>query len=238
MTSIAIDNENPLTRWLTSLIIRLPKDIRHPKINRLRIINTYESEYILILKCFWPKEGMQKAEKNNWLEFYQQGGRNEMSTVETATFDQTIIDIHCLTKQPICIHQEDAMSLYYRIIWSHAILSSRKFGIPDNIYRIYSVTHDKMIFKLQLNIISKKDYSSTSKQTLHGVGQGFGNGETHWTFVSIPMMDTVAQITPDFTIPTTQGTSSWKVHMFGFVDDKRHYFNTIINILDNDQKIK
>ena len=75
ITSIALLNEKPLTRWLTSIVILLPKDIGRPKIYRIRIINTYESEYNLVLKYFWPKQGTHKAESNQWLGNNQIGGR-------------------------------------------------------------------------------------------------------------------------------------------------------------------
>ena len=52
ITSIALLNARPLRRWLTSIVILIPKDKGKPKIHRLRIINTYESEYNLILKYF------------------------------------------------------------------------------------------------------------------------------------------------------------------------------------------
>ena len=52
ITSIALFNEKPLNRWLTSIVMLLPKDIGRPQIYRLRIINTYESEYNIVLKYF------------------------------------------------------------------------------------------------------------------------------------------------------------------------------------------
>ena len=63
ITIIALLNEKHLLRWLTSIMILLPKDAEQPKIHRLRIINTYESEYNLILKYFWANKGMRIAEK-------------------------------------------------------------------------------------------------------------------------------------------------------------------------------
>ena len=65
ITYIALLSARPLSRWLMSIVILIPKDKGKPKIHRLRIINTYKSEYNLILKYVWPKEGMNKAEKNN-----------------------------------------------------------------------------------------------------------------------------------------------------------------------------
>ena len=80
------------------------------------MINTYESKYNLILKYFWPKKGIQKAEDNKWLGNNQTGGRRNMSAVETATINEIMIDTHRLTKVPLCIHQDDAKACYGRII--------------------------------------------------------------------------------------------------------------------------
>ena len=91
------------------------------------IINTYEADYNLVLKYFWPKEGMKKAEKNNWLGLNQTGGRKNMSAVERATINELIIEYHRLTRQTLCIHQDDAIGCYDRIIRGHATLSSRNF---------------------------------------------------------------------------------------------------------------
>ena len=171
--------KKPLARWLTSIVILLPKDIGRPKIHRLRIINTYESEYNLVLKYFWPKQGMNKTESNNWLGNNQTGRRKNFCAVETGTIDQLIIEAHRLTKYPLCIHQDDTMGCYDRIIRIHAILNSRKFGIPNNICKVYSIAHDMMQFKTQINnSISKTSYSSSANLIYHGAGQGTGNGGT------------------------------------------------------------
>ena len=64
ITSIALLNETPLNIWLTSIVIIILKNIGRPKINRLRIINTYKYKYHLILTYFWPKQRMRKVESN------------------------------------------------------------------------------------------------------------------------------------------------------------------------------
>ena len=56
-----------------------------------------------------------------------------MSAIETATLNKLLIESHKLTKQFLFIHQYDAMGYYDRIIRTHTILYSQKFGIPDNI---------------------------------------------------------------------------------------------------------
>ena len=125
-------------------------------------------------------------ESNKWLGNNQTRGRNAFSVFETATISELIVETHKLTKFSLCID---------RIIRSHAILNSRKFGIPDNICKVYSIAHDLIKFRTQMNItISKKSYSSTKTLTYYGVGQGTGNGGTKWTFISIPMMKVVENV--------------------------------------------
>ena len=42
ITNIALLNEEPLSRWLLSLVIILPKGPGRPRIHKIRLINTYE----------------------------------------------------------------------------------------------------------------------------------------------------------------------------------------------------
>ena len=108
ITSIALLNARPLRLWLLSIVISIHKDNSEPKIHRLRVINTYESEYNLTLKYFWPKEGMHKAEKNKWLGYNQIGGRHNMSSIEPACINEMITKVHRLSRTPLFIHQGDA----------------------------------------------------------------------------------------------------------------------------------
>ena len=63
----------------------------------------------------------------------QTGERKKTSAVERATINALIIEYNRLIRQTLCIHQDDAMGCYDRIIRGHATLSSRKFLIQDNI---------------------------------------------------------------------------------------------------------
>ena len=84
-----------------------------------------------------------------------------------------IIDTHRLTNQTLCTDQENAIGYYDIIILSLATLNSRKFRIPDKVYTLYSVTHNQMTFKLQINNgTSEESYTSTKDPNLYGAGQG------------------------------------------------------------------
>ena len=142
ITSIALLTARPLRLWLTSIVILIPNDKGKLKIHRLRIINTYESEYNLILKYFWLKVGIEKAEKNKWLGYNQMGGRHNMSSIEPACINELIIEVHRLTRTPLCIHQDDAKGYYDRIIRNHANLN-KKNSISQTMLEIYIVKHMK-----------------------------------------------------------------------------------------------
>lgn len=90
MTSIALLNESPPLWWLISIFLLLNKDSSRPNIHWIRIINTYESEYNIIIKYVWAKKGMEKVENNNWLGFTRIDGRKSMRATETETATATI----------------------------------------------------------------------------------------------------------------------------------------------------
>ena len=57
----------------------IEKEKNNHRINRLRVINIYESDYNLILKYFWPHKTTQFVERNNLLGENQWGGGGETS---------------------------------------------------------------------------------------------------------------------------------------------------------------
>ena len=47
---------------------------------------------------------MQEVEGKKWLGSNQIRGRKIMSSIETATMDEIIIEVRRLTKRPLCVH--------------------------------------------------------------------------------------------------------------------------------------
>ena len=210
-------NSSPLNRLLVSIVILIPKDHGQPKI-QLRINNTYEADYNLVLKYFWPKQGMKKAEKYKWLGLNQTGGRKNINAVETATINELVVEYHRLTRQALCIYQDDAMGCYDQIIRGHATWSSRKCFIPDNICKVHSIAHNKIKFKTQINNkISSIEYTHTEGLPIHGIEQGAGNRGTKWNFISVPMMKIVEEIAPGCKLRLPKGDKEWNKHIVGVI---------------------
>ena len=99
------------------------------------------------------------------------GGRYNMSSIEPACINEIITEGYILTRNPLCIHHDDAKECYDRIIWNHASLNNKKIIIPDNVGKIYCEAHEKMEFKTQLhNVIFKTSYTSEKGLLFHGAG--------------------------------------------------------------------
>lgn len=113
-------------------------------------MNTCESEYNLTLENFWPKMRIQKAEVNRWLGSNHMGEKGKMSSIETVTINKMIIEVYRLTKNLLCIHQDNVMRYYDKITRNYSILCSKNFGIPDNICKINCQTHDILQFRTQI----------------------------------------------------------------------------------------
>ena len=69
-----------------------------------------------------------------------------MSTIVNATINELIAEYHRITRQQIWIHQDDASACFDRIITNNAILSSRKYAIPDNAYKVNCIAQKKTWF--------------------------------------------------------------------------------------------
>ena len=148
ITNIVRLKQTPLTRWILSLVIILPKDSGRPRIHRIRLINTYESDYDMVLKLCWPNNGLKNTEEQKWLGINQAGGRNDMPAIETATINEMIIEYHRITRQPLCTHQDDAAACYDRIVMNNAIISNCKYLIRDNVCKVNNLAQKHMVYKL------------------------------------------------------------------------------------------
>ena len=56
-----------LKRWKLSEVIMIQKEIKNPRINRLRVLNKYETDLNLVFNFFWIKLTTNHLESRNLL---------------------------------------------------------------------------------------------------------------------------------------------------------------------------
>ena len=156
------------------------------------MINIYEADYNLILKYFWPHKTTQIAEINNLLGDSQWGGRPLCNADNVAIIDEMNTECHRMTCCTLCTFQNDAIGSFDRMIPSHSMLNSRKFGVPYQVCTLHvkTLNNTKYYIKTALDT-SKTSYKSTEDSTIYGQGQGAGSSGTSWTFISVPPMTTL-----------------------------------------------
>ena len=108
--------------------------------------------------------GYTKGRKK-WLGVNATRRGKDTSAIEIETLNELIIESHRLTKQPLCIHQDDAMGYYDRIIRTHTTIDCRKFGISDNVCTLHLKVHDNMKFQKQINNKNLKDNIQKYEET-------------------------------------------------------------------------
>ena len=87
----------PLARKKKSEVSMIPKEKTTIKINQLRVINKYETDYSLVLKFFWPKLVIKQSDRANILGENQSDAKPLCSAKHSALINEIIIDIHRIT---------------------------------------------------------------------------------------------------------------------------------------------
>ena len=221
-----IEPGNPLQRWLLSIVIMIEEIPSTSIINKLRIINIYESYYNLLQKFFWPKLSTKYAEATKTLGENAWGCRPGCSAENVALIDEFVTEVYRLTFNNLFKLQHDAIACFDRIINSHTILNSRKFVVLDKIYHIHSSTFRNTEYRVQTILGTSTEYCKhTTSDPIDGNNQGEGSSGTNWVYVSVPITSNLDRNEEGCTIISPDNNIKWEKVILEFVDDKRQYAN-------------
>ena len=157
------------------------------RIHRIRRINTYEADYNLLLKFFWPKQANYREEKEGTMGNNQYGGRKNKRSNEVAFINEMILEYHRMTYIPITITQHDNAACFDRTVSNITTLANRKFNIPQKVCKLVSNTKNNVKYQVVTYYgSSTRSYGNDKPLKVHGSGQGAGNAGMEWSFLSIP----------------------------------------------------
>ena len=138
----------PFKHWTMSEFIMIQKEIKNSRINILRVLNKYETDFNLVLKFYWSRLTTKHLESCNLLGENQWGSRPHRSTDNVPLIDEVINEIHRITCKPLVKLQNDATICYDRMICNLSTLCSRSFGASDKVCQIQANSLDKMEYKI------------------------------------------------------------------------------------------
>ena len=136
LTNFAIHTTQQLDRWKTTIAIMLEKDKGFPKINRLRVIGKYKTDYNLLLKLYWPNLTSQHAERERTLGKSQLGTRPHENSNDASVINELIVYSCRIQKCILTIKQNDASACYDRIIANHSSLNSLRERTPKKVCQL------------------------------------------------------------------------------------------------------
>ena len=114
----------------------------------------------------------------------------------------------------------DAMSCYDRILAMLASLSSRRFGLHENIAFVNAKTLQDAKFKLKTMLgISTTSYQHCKAFPIHGTGQGSGNSRIIWSFICSTLFEACDSRTYGALFESYDCTTSIRLYLIGFIDD-------------------
>ena len=129
----ATSTDIPLKRWTLSEVIMIQKELNNPRINRLRVLNKYETDLNLVFKLFWSRLTTKHLESQNLLGGNQLGICPHRSVENGLLIDEIINEIHRITCKPLAKLQNDATVYYDRMMCNLSTLCSRSFGVPAQV---------------------------------------------------------------------------------------------------------
>jgi hypothetical protein len=129
MITIAIKCGKPFQRWTERTPCMIEKKAGIARINKLRVIHLFETDYSLILKVMWARKVVWTANNKNILNKSQAGSRPGCRATDAALHKEMKYNYATLTRTPIATIDNDAKSCDDRILCNVAMMISKYFGV-------------------------------------------------------------------------------------------------------------
>jgi hypothetical protein len=206
-----------LSRWCKTIDVMIPKKADSVKVNKLRTIMLFESDWNQMNKIIGHRI-MQNSEKFNTMAPEQYGSRKGKSAIQHATNKMLLYDLLRQKKINAILIILDALSCYDRIILAFAALGLRRQGATIETTRAMFLPLLNMQHFIRTTFGDSKIFYQQSNQMYHGIGQGNGAGPAIWATTSSPLLDEQRHNNCGLKLELSDSTIC-HIPSFTFVDD-------------------
>ena len=151
--------------------------------------------------------------------------------------NEFILETARIHQQTITIQQNDASACYDRIIANHASINSRIEGTPKRVCKLRANTLHSTNFHIQTSLGTSKESYSHKQYSIHGSGQGSESAGNKFTFISVPIIKPIEEISLDWHSTNPNNKNKWETHMSVFVDNSRNFVTTKQRTYSNSPKL-
>ena len=220
-----------LQRWtqVTQVMIKKKPE---PYIDKLRIIELFEGDYVAIVKSI-----MRALMSHLW-----ENGERRLGTYATETGGSTHLAIISrvwaynlarIKRCPIATLDNDSIGCYDRMAPPLLSLLLRRGGMPDELTRTFI---HQLLFR-QRRVHTAYGLSEMmavdDDEYIGGIGQGKPGGPTCYHLQLLPLLLVMRDMTPGFTALDPTRTISYQQHVASYVDD----CNSLIGLLPQEQRL-
>ena len=115
------------------------------------------------------------------------------------------MEYHRITHTTLAITQHDNRACFDRTVPNITSLCNQRSGIPKQICSLVNtIRKNTRYYTSTKDGISKEPYYHHTTSPVYGSGQGSGNAGSEWNFISVPLMQTLEQLSDgcEITDPT------------------------------------
>jgi len=207
-------------RWRECTDAVLEKIPGQPRIEKLRIIMSFEADFNYMLKLVWGRRLVHRAEDEKLLGHSQHGSRPGRQCTD-ACLEKLFLYKHArLTRTSMITVDNDARSCYDRIIKCLAMLTCISIGLSLLAATAHNKTHNGMRHRMKTRHgLSTKSYQSTNEEQNEGTGQGSGGSPAIWLVFMVTLLTAFRQFTPGMKVVSPFDSLLVLIVAIYYVDD-------------------
>lgn len=204
-------------RWQNSTHIMLKKEAL-PYIHQLRIIQLFEADFNASLKILYSHRMMPHGDKNNFSGEQAQGAQKGRTPQDLIINLQYTAINSAVTRTPISYCFNDQKGNFDKIRHNSNGVLQRRMGMSKEATLTTTKTLSHMKHKIRTAHGLSKGYISPSLEMV-GSGQDSGHGSASNHVQSVPIINSLSQMTKGSFMIDPTGSRKNKQHAVGWIDN-------------------
>ena len=203
-----------------------------PLLNKLRIIELFEGDYVAVVKGLM-RQLMYHLSVNNETDVGNFATEKGGFTHQAIYSRVWAYDIARICRESIATLDNDSVGCYDRMVPGLLSLLLRRVGFPENLTKTFITQLLQRQRRVQ-TAYGLSDVMSTIKgEYIGGIGQGNPGGLTCYHLQLLVLLKSISAMTTGYRVSDPSGVIEYMQHVASYVDD----CNSLINVLRSERHL-